>query len=176
MQAGEIAGAEVAAMWHEGHAIGLGERNDLAHLGYAADLGDTRLRDIDAFLKAGNHQGTWPQPLAESMSGALLTRRSGPIVAVTSGSLPAATAHKLLSQVNYQADIVWNNPAGYISEGSKVARLILGIFALTGILGAAALLLGLFLGGGRALYRVLRGKPASAFQEETEFIRLNLRD
>ena len=78
--------------------------------------------------------------------------------------------------VNYQADVVWNNPQGYISDGSKVARLILGIFALTGILGGAAILLGLFLGGGRALYRVLRGKPASAFQEETEFIRLNLED
>jgi hypothetical protein len=135
-----------------------------------------RLRDIDALLKAGNTKSAWPQPLAESRPDSLLTRRSGPIVAITSGSLPAATAHKLINQVNYQADVVWNNPQGYISDGSKVARLILGIFALTGILGAAAILLGLFLGGGRALYRVLRGKPASAFQEETEFIRLNLED
>ena len=133
-------------------------------------------RDIDAFLKAGNSKSTWPQPLAESHPDSLLTRRSGPIVAVISGSLPATTAHKLLNQINYQADVVWNNPQGYISDGSKVARLILGIFALTGILGGAAILLGLFLGGGRALYRIARGQPASAFQEETEFIRLNLED
>ena len=139
-------------------------------------LAAARLRDIDAFLKAGNAQATWPQPLAESRPGSILTRRSGPIIAVVSGSLPEAVAHKLLNQINYQADIVWNNPQGYISDGSKVARLILGIFALTGILGGAAILLGLFLGGGRALYRVLRGKPASAFQEETEFIRLHLED
>jgi hypothetical protein len=135
-----------------------------------------RLRDIDGFLKAGNTRSTWPQALAESRPDSLLTRRSGPIIALTSGSLPPATAHKLINQVNYQADVVWNNPQGYISDGSKVARLILGIFALTGILGGAAILLGLFLGGGRALYRVIRGKPASAFQEETEFIRLNLED
>jgi hypothetical protein len=139
-------------------------------------LAAARLRDIDAFLKAGNTQATWPQPLAESRPGSIFTRRSGPIIAVVSGSLPAATAHKLLNQINYQADIIWNNPQGYISDGSKVARLILGIFALTGILGGAAILLGLFLGGGRALYRVLRGKPASAFQEETEFISLHLED
>jgi hypothetical protein len=139
-------------------------------------LAAARLRDIDAFLKAGNGKFTWPQALAESRPDSLLTRRSGPIVAVISGSLPPAIAHKLLNQINYQADVVWNNPQGYISDGSKVARLILGIFALTGILGGAAILLGLFLGGGRALYRVLRGKPASAFQEETEFIRLNLED
>ena len=139
-------------------------------------LAAARLRDIDAFLKAGNAQATWPQPLAESRPGSILTRRSGPIIAVVSGSLPEAVAHKLINQVNYQADIVWNNPQGYISDGSKVARLILGIFALTGILGGAAILLGLFLGGGRALFRVLRGKPASAFQEETEFISLHLED
>jgi hypothetical protein len=135
-----------------------------------------RLKDIDAFLKAGNTKSAWPPALADSRPDSLLTRRSGPIVAVVSGSLPAATAHKLLNQINYQADVVWNNPQGYISDGSKVARLILGIFALTGVLGGAAILLGLFLGGGRALYRVLRGKPASAFQEETEFIRLHLED
>ncbi len=139
-------------------------------------LAAARLRVIDAFLKAGNTQATWPQPLAESRPSSILTRRSGPIIAMVSGSLPEAVAHKLLNQVNYQADIVWNNPNGYIGDGSKVARLILGIFALTGILGGAAILLGLFLGGGRALYRVLRGKPASAFQEETEFISLNLED
>jgi hypothetical protein len=139
-------------------------------------LAAARLRDIDGFLKAGNTQNTWPQPLAESRPGSILTRRSGPIIAVISGSLPDAVAHKLINQINYQADIVWNNPQGYISDGSKVARLILGIFALTGILGGAAILLGLFLGGGRAIFRVLRGKPASAFQEETEFISLHLED
>jgi len=139
-------------------------------------LAAARLRDIDAFLKAGNTHSTWPQPLADTRPDSLLTRRSGPIVAIISGSFPAANAHKLLSQVNYQADVVWNNPKGYISDGSKVARLILGIFALTGILGGAAILLGLFLGGGRALVRVLRGKPASAFQEETEFIQLHLEE
>src|ERR1700753_210079 len=139
-------------------------------------LAAARLRDIDAFLKATNNRSTWPQPLADSRPDSLLTRRSGPIVAVVSGALRGDTARKLLNQINYQADVVWNNPKGYISEGSRVARLLLGIFALTGILGGAALLLGLFLGGGRALYRVLRGKPASAFQEETEFIRLNLED
>jgi hypothetical protein len=139
-------------------------------------LAAARLRDIDTYLKATSARSIWPQALAESRPEALLTRRSGPMVAVVSGSLAPAFAHKLINQINYQADVVWNNPQGYISDGSKVARLILGIFALTGILGGAAILLGLFLGGGRAIYRVLRGKPASAFQEETEFIRLNLKD
>jgi hypothetical protein len=136
-----------------------------------------RLQQIDAFLKAGNTpQAAWPQALADSQSGALLTRRSGPIIAVTSGSFPAPAARALLGKINYQADITWNNPNGYIGEGSKVARLLLGVFALFGILGGSAVLLGIFLGGGRAIIRKLRGKPASAMDEETEFIRLNLND
>ena len=139
-------------------------------------LAAARLHAIETFLKAGNTQSTWPQPLAESRPGSLLTRRSGPIVAVITGELPPGTAQKLLNQVNYQADVVWNNPNGYISDGSKVARLLVGIITLAGILCGAALLLGLFLGGGRALYRIARGKPASAFEEQNEIIRLNLED
>ena len=81
-----------------------------------------RMKEIDDFLKAGNAGSTWPQALAESRPGSVLTRRSGPILAVVSGGLPEATAQKLLNQVNYQADVVWNNPKGYISDGSKVAR------------------------------------------------------
>ena len=133
-----------------------------------------RLRDIDAFLKAGNTpQTAWPQSLAQSHADALLTRRSGPVVAITSGSFTAAAARTLINQINYQADVVWNNPHGYIGEGAKVARLLLGIFAIVGVLGGTALLLGIFFGGGRALIRVLRGKPASAV-DDVEIIRLNL--
>jgi hypothetical protein len=139
-------------------------------------LAAARLHAIEAFLKAPHAQADWPQPLAESHAGSLLTRRSGPIVAIVSGGLPAATAQKLINQINYQADVVWNNPNGYISEGSRVARLLVGIITLSGILCGAALLLGLFLGGGRALYRVMRGKPASSFEEKNEFIRLHLED
>jgi hypothetical protein len=55
----------------------------------------------------------------------------------------------------------------------KTARLLLGIVTMVAILFAAALLLALFLGGGRALYRIARGKPASSIYD-IEFIKLNL--
>lgn len=147
----------------------------LTLIGYPTpQLAAARLAAINAFLKGSSSHTTWPQELAESHPDALLTRRSGPIVAVTSGSFSAATARSLIEQVNYQANVVWNNPEGYVGEGAKVAHLLLGIAELCGILMGAAVLLGLFLGGGRALIRVLRGKPASAMDEETEFIRLKL--
>jgi len=58
---------------------------------------------------------------------------------------------------------------------SKTSQLLLGIASLVIIGGSAALLLGVFLGGFRALYRVARGKPASSMYE-AEFTSLHLRD
>jgi hypothetical protein len=134
-----------------------------------------RERAISAYLKSGNQTANpWTQALADSSAKALLTRRSGLLVGVTSGSLPAADAQRLLDRFNYEASVTWNHPQGYVPETTKAASLLLGIAALCGILGGTALVLGVFLGGGRALFRRLRGKPASALSE-TEFIRLDLR-
>jgi hypothetical protein len=131
-------------------------------------------RAIAAYLKAGNQAGTpWAQALADSSTQALQTRRSGLLVAVTSGGFAAPDAEKLLGGINYEAAVTWNRPQGYVPETTKAARLLLGIAALFSILGGAAVVIGIFLGGGRALYRKLRGKPASSMSE-VEFIRLDL--
>jgi len=61
------------------------------------------------------------------------------------------------------------------SEVSKTSKLLLGIAAFVIIGASAAILLGFFLGGGRALYRVAHGKPASTLYEE-EFISLDLQE
>jgi hypothetical protein len=139
-------------------------------------LAADRLRALAAFLAAGNTAGApWATQLAESTPAALQSRRSGPLLAVSSGTLSAEAARKLISSVNYSADVTWNHPQGYVSEVSKTARLLVGIISLTAILGGAAILLGIFLGGGRALYRHLRGKPASTLAD-AEFISLRLRE
>jgi hypothetical protein len=58
---------------------------------------------------------------------------------------------------------------------AKTGKLLMGIAGMVLIGTSAAVLLGFFLGGFRALYRVARGKPASSVFD-AEFIRLNLRD
>jgi hypothetical protein len=139
-------------------------------------LAADRLRAIAAFLAAGNSAASpMSTELTQSSPAALQSRRSGPLVAVTNGSFTADAAHKLLSNVNYSADVTWNHPQGYVSEVSKTAKLFLGIVSLTAILGGTALLLGIFFGGGRALYRRVRGKPASTLAD-AEFISLHLRE
>lgn len=104
---------------------------------------------------------------------ALEAKRSGPLVAVVSGSLSPDKAHAFLDSIHFNDLVTINHPEGYVSEGAKLYRLLLGITVLTVILAGTALFLGLFLGGGRALFRVMRGKSASALSEE-EFISLHL--
>ena len=83
-------------------------------------------------------------------------------------------SHKLLASVHYESEFV-SIPQPTESEVSKTGRLFAGIAALVIVGSAAAILLGLFLGGGRALFRMARGKPASSVYE-AEFIRLDLRE
>jgi len=139
-------------------------------------LAANRASAVAAFLAAGNTAGSqWTTQLAAGGTVALQSRRSGPLLVMSSGSFSAEAAHKLISNVNYSADVTWNHPQGYVSEVSKTAKLLVGIITLTGILAGTALLLGIFLGGGRALYRRLRGKPASSLAD-AEFISLHLRE
>jgi hypothetical protein len=115
------------------------------------------LKSIDALVK----------------SSGLSTKRSGPLVAIVSGASSATKAQQLLAEVHFSDYVTINHPEGYVPEGAKLYRLLLGISVLVVVLMCAALLLGLFLGGGRALLRVVRGKSASSVVEE-EFISLHL--
>lgn len=129
---------------------------------------------IRAFIKAGNPaQQPWPKPLADSDQASLEVRRSGPLVALVSGDAIPDESHKLLATVHYDANLI-SIPQPTESEISKTGKLLLGIVSLITVGSVAAILLGLFLGGGRALYRVAKGKPASAVYDE-EFISLGLR-
>ncbi len=116
----------------------------------------------------------WPKPLQDSDLASLEVRRSGPLVAIVSGDAIPDESHKLIEMVHYEADLT-AIPQPTDSEVKKTAQLLLGIAAIVIVGGSAALLLGFFLGGGRALYRIVRGKPASSVFDE-EFIRIDLRE
>lgn len=113
-------------------------------------------------------------PPAGATTDSVTVKRAGPIVALTYGQFTAEEAKKLLDQVRYETNITWNKPEGYISEASKAARLMVNIILGVGVMSLVALVLGVFFGGGRAVLRVLRGKPASTMHD-AEFIHLDLR-
>ncbi len=137
---------------------------------------ETKIRD---FIKSGNKAGNqvqppWPKPLVDSDQASLEVRRSGPLVALVSGDAIPDESHTLLAKVHFEADLT-SIPQPTDSEVARTGKLLLGIFTLVLIGASAAILLGFFLGGGRALYRLARGKPISSVFEE-EFIRLDLRE
>ncbi len=118
----------------------------------------------DKGLTAGMQAG---EPQAE---------RSGPIVALAAGGFTAKQAEKLVKAVKYEAAITWNKPEGYMEQfkvkaaASVMVQIMIFVFVMCG----AALALGIVFGGGRAAWRVARGKPVSAL-DDIEVISLGLR-
>jgi hypothetical protein len=130
---------------------------------------------IRAYIKAGSGaQPAWPKPLTDSDTASLEVRRSGVLVALVSGDAIPDESHRLIELVHYEANLTsMGQPQP--SDIQKTARLLMGIAGIVVVGGLAAILLGFFLGGGRALYRVARGRPASSMYDE-EFIHLDLQE
>jgi hypothetical protein len=130
---------------------------------------------IRAYLKAGSQaQPPWPKPLVDSDVASLEVRHSGPLVVVVSGNALPDDSHRLIESVHYAADLI-AIPQPVESEVQKTGELLLGIAVICLIGAGASVFLGGLFGGGRALVRVVRGKPASSVYDE-EFIHLDLRD
>ncbi|MGC1424356.1 MAG: DUF6599 family protein [Terracidiphilus sp.] len=138
-------------------------------------MAEAQEKKIREYLKAGSAaQPTFPKPLQDSDQVSLEVIRSGPIVGLVSGDAIPDESHKLLTQVHYSAELT-RMPQDRDNEIVKTSRFLMGIAMLVIVGCSAAILLGFFLGGGRALYRVARGKPVSAMYD-VEFIRLHLED
>jgi len=101
-------------------------------------------------------------------------RREGPLVVLATGEFSTAEAQKLVEGTYLHDQLSWNKdmPLDFNSEVHKTLSLLEGIVLFCIVGAAAALLLGLFLGFGRAGIRVLMGKPAAM---EPEFLRIDLR-
>ncbi len=100
-------------------------------------------------------------------------RRDQELVMLASGALPGKEAQALLENVHMKQEVSIDHDMAPVfhAEVQKTFSLLSNIAILSGVLMGAAVLLGLFLGGGRAAIRVLQGKPAAA---EPEFLSLHL--
>lgn len=100
-------------------------------------------------------------------------RREGPLVMLASGSFSGDEAQRMIENVHMQEIVATDGDMHplFRTEAVKTYSLLANIAILSGVMMVAAVLLGLFLGVGRAWFRVLRGKPAAV---EVEFLSLHL--
>lgn len=100
-------------------------------------------------------------------------RREGSMVVVADGSFSPDAAQALVENIHLHqiasTDKAMVTPD--VVETRKTFGLLANVIIFSGVLFAAAVLLALFLGGGRAIVRVLRGKSAAT---EAEFLSLHL--
>ena len=93
-------------------------------------------------------------------------RRSGPLVALVSGDAIPDESHKLLATVHFETDLtsIPQPTESEVAQDRQAADRASQSWCSIGL--SAAILLGFFLGGGRALYRIARGKPVSSVFED----------
>jgi len=142
-----------------------------------SDIAIDREHAMQRFFRShGSARNPWTQALADSNPAAIQSRRSGPLVAVTSGGFSAGAAQQLLQRVHYEVDLTMAHRARYVPDTAKVAQIIIGVAILVGIFAVIAIVAAVSLGGGRVLWRRMRAKQGFPSDGSEEFIRLNLKE
>lgn len=102
-------------------------------------------------------------------------RREAELVVVASGTFGPEAAQAFVNDIHMKqlasSDTATTGQPEFHTEMRKTYSLLSNIMVLFGVLGVGAVLLGLFLGGGRAIVRKLRGKDPAT---EAEFLSLHL--
>ena len=120
--------------------------------------------------------GEFARDIQSSLAGSSSSelRREGPLVALATGPWPGGQAQRIVNDVHLRTQISFDAPlpTEFPTEIRKTYTLLQSIAIFCALGALAAVVLGLFFGGGRALIRVLQGKPAAT---EPEFLRIDLR-
>jgi hypothetical protein len=113
------------------------------------------------------------QPGAAAAAGTVKLRREGPLLALTTGAWTPAAAQAMVEAVHLHTEVSFDKPMPleFHAEIQKTYSLLESVVIFCAISAVAMVVLALFLGGGRALVRVMQGKPAAT---EPEFLHIDL--
>jgi hypothetical protein len=112
---------------------------------------------------------------AHQLDSVVSARRTGPILVLASGQISEGDAKALVSAVNYDADVTWNENT-YFTRRDNAANLIVGVIILAAIVCGLSIVAGIAFGGFRVFMKRLF--PGRVFDrpERMEFISLHLSD
>jgi hypothetical protein len=127
------------------------------------EIAGERARAIEAVMRQKN-----------GAAGTVMLRREGPLVALTTGAWTADAAHAMVDGVHLHTEVSFDKPMPleFHTEVQKTYSLLESIVIFCGFSAVAMVVIALFFGGGRALIRVMQGKPAAT---EPEFLHIDLR-
>lgn len=112
---------------------------------------------------------------SSSANTSLQMKRVGPMVAIASGDASPSEAKTLLGSISYEADVTYNEPT-FWGKKNNAANLIFNAVVLALILGAFALIFGLFFGGLRLFLQRAFPRYFTSREEQQRMITLDLRD
>jgi len=109
----------------------------------------------------------------ESQASGAKTRREGELVIVATGTFSADDAQNMVENIHLRNELSFDKPMPleFHTELRKTFSLLQSIAILSGVGMLAAVVVGLFLGGGRAMVRKMQGKDAAT---DAEFLSLHL--
>ncbi|MGH9516504.1 MAG: DUF6599 family protein [Terriglobales bacterium] len=141
-----------------------GARATLMLINYPTpQIADIQLKEIESARQA--HQ----------LDSIVTAKRTGPILVLASGSVSSGDAKSLVSDVNYDADVTWNERTNF-TRRDNAANLIVGVILLAAIVCGISIVAGIAFGGFRvAMKRLLPGRVFDR-PEDIEFISLHLSD
>ena len=115
----------------------------------------------------------WHPANSGTNAPAVYSKRTGPVVAVLTGSISNDDAKPLLASVNYDADVTWNENT-YFDKKNNLGSLLVNIITLTVIIIGLALVAGLAFGGMRLMARKVFPGRAIGRSDEADIIRLDI--
>ena len=158
-------GAEVALAQYATSAGSQGDATLMVISYPTPQIAADRTKAIDAALHT----------TSQRENAASRVKRSGPIVALVSGQVSNGDAKSLLDQVNYDADVTWNQNT-FFSKRDNIGNLLVGVILLVAILIGFALVAGLLFGGFRVLMKRLFPDRLFDRSKDVEIISLKLGD
>jgi len=115
------------------------------------------------------------EQLAPPSSGAVsMAKRTGPIIALVRGNISRGDANKILSAVNYDANVTWNENTGQ-SKRDNIGNVVVAALSLAAVLFLISVGAGAVFGFGRFFLPRLRPRKAGETRDDGEMIRLDLR-
>jgi len=140
-----------------------------------ADYADRRGKETLTILLYPTPQiaGEHARALETQMGKGAKVRREGELVIAATGSFSADDTQNMVENIHLHNEVSFDQPMPleFHAEVQKTYSLLVSIAILSGFGMLAAVLLGLFFGGGRAIVRKLQGKDAAT---EAEFLSLHL--